>query len=226
MDKKTIKKILIEYNGYYPFILKEIYNLPNDKKYKLLDVGAADKILKRLIPENITYYGLDLKGDYDYEVNLDKGKIPIKKNTFDIIICTETLEHILYPHKIMEELIRIAKSDATFILSMPNELNFYIRLQYLFNIKSEVQMPFQTILKHGHIHTPRTKDILKFFSDYLTMEKIHYCWYSRNFSRSNGIKRNLLFIFDSLIDSLSKVRPSLFARNITVIGTKRYKENY
>jgi len=218
MDEATIKKILLDYNGYYPFIIKELYSLPKDKEYKLLDVGAADKILQRLIPENIKYFGLDIDGDYDYQVNLDEGKIPIKKDTFDIIVCTETLEHVLYPHKIMEEIMRVAKPNAIFILSMPNELNFYIRLQYLFNVKSEVQMPFQTILKHGHIHTPRVKDIIKFFSNYVEIKKIHYCWYSRNFSRTEGIKKNGLFILDKLFNNLAKVRPSLFARNVTILG--------
>lgn len=216
-----LKKEFSNFNKYYLFILKKLLNLPPNKKYKLLDIGAADKVPKKFLPENIKYYSLDLKGDYDYLVNLDKGKIPIKKNTFDIILCTETLEHTLYPHKVMEEIIRIAKPDAIFILSMPNELNFYIRLQYLFNIKSKVQMPFQTIIEHGHIHTPRTKDILNFFSDYINIQKVYYCWYSRSFFMSKGIKRNILLIFDSLIDCLSKIRPSLFARNVTVIGTKK-----
>jgi len=222
MISDKIKKELSNCNRYYLFILDELCKLPKDKEYKLLDVGAADQPLKKLMPENIKYYGLDLKGDYDYNVNLDEGKLPIKKDSFDIIICTETLEHVLYPHKIMEEIIRIAKADAIFILSMPNELNFYIRLQYLFNIKSDVQMPFQTILKHGHIHTPRAKDILNFFSHYVNIRKIYYCWYSRNFFMSKGVKRNILLIFDLIIDWMSRIRPSLFARNVTIIGVKKH----
>ncbi|OGJ13339.1 hypothetical protein A3K82_00375 [Candidatus Pacearchaeota archaeon RBG_19FT_COMBO_34_9] len=217
----NLKKDLLDSNKYYLFILKELGNLPREREYKLLDIGAADKVPEKFLPKNIKYYSLDFKGDYDYKVDLDKGKIPIKKDTFDIIICTETLEHVLYPHKIMEEIIRIAKPNAIFILSMPNELNFYIRLQYLFNIKSDVQMPFKTIINHGHIHTPRTKDILDFFSNYVNIQKIHYCWYSRNFFISKGIKRNILLAFDALINWLSKIRPSLFARNVTVIGTKK-----
>lgn len=221
MDTEKTKKILSNYVRYYFFIAKTLHDLPKNKKYILLDVGASNKILQKIIPKNINYKSLDLEGKHDYIFNLDKGKIPIKDNFFDIIVCTETLEHTIYPHKVMEELLRITKNDALFILSMPNELNFYIRLQYLLGIKNKSQTPFKTIINHGHIHTPRVKDIINFFPEYVNIKNTYYCWYSRSTFTSKGIKRNFFMIFDSIFNVFSKVHPSLFARNVTVIGKKK-----
>lgn len=221
MDVKETKKILLNCARYYFFIAKTLHNLPKNKKYKLLDVGASNKVLKKITQKNISYESLDIKGKQDYIVNLDKERIPLKDNSFDIIVCIETLEHTLYPQKVMQELLRIAKDDALFILSMPNELNFYIRLQYLFGIKNKSQTPFKTIIEHGHIHTPRVRDILDFFSEYVTIKSIYYCWYSRNVFINKGIKRNFFMIFDYLLNIISNIRPSLFSRNVTIIGKKK-----
>jgi len=221
MNPKETKKILFNYARYYFFIAETLNNLPKNKKYKLLDVGASNKILQKIIPKNIRYESLDIGGKQDYVVDLDKGKIPIKSNFFDIIICTETLEHTLYPHKVMDELLRIAKKDALFILSMPNELNIYIRLQYLFGIKNKSQTPFKTIIEHGHIHTPRVEDIFNFFSEYINVNDVYYCWYSRKVFTNKGIKRIFFMIFDSIFNLFSKPIPNLFARNVTLIGKKK-----
>ena len=79
----------------------------------------------------------------------------------------------------MQELLRIAKPKALFLLSMPNEYNFYCRLNFLIAKKTEVQEPFQIIEKHQHIQLPRVKDLIKFFSSYIQIEEIDYQWYSR-----------------------------------------------
>ena len=137
-------------NGSGQFILpiKILQHLPKNKRYKLLDVGAGECYLKHFLPDNVEYFSLDYNGKHDYIHNLDNFPISIKNNEFDIIVCLETLEHVLYPHKVMEELLRIAKPDALFILSMPNEYNFYCRLNFLFGIKTDMQEPFQVIEKH------------------------------------------------------------------------------
>ncbi len=221
MNNKKIIKTTENPVRYYSFIKKRLKSLPKNKEYKLLDIGAGEKILEKLLPENIKYSSLDFEGNYDYLADLDKGTIPIKDKTFDIIVCTETLEHVLYPHKIMEEILRIAKPNALFILSMPNELNLYIRLQYLFNIKTQVQTPFKTITNHLHIHTPRAKDVYNFFSEYIKIKEVFYCWYSRSYYTNNGLKRGIISFFDSLFNLLSNFNPNLFSRNVLVIGIRK-----
>ena len=106
-----------------------------DKKLNLLEVGAQHGILEKFLPENISYVSLDMDEHSDYNVDLNKEKMPFDDENFDIVVCLETLEHTLYPSKIIEELKRVLKKDGTMILSMPNEYNFYLRLHYLFGKK-------------------------------------------------------------------------------------------
>ncbi|MBI2420885.1 MAG: class I SAM-dependent methyltransferase [Candidatus Levybacteria bacterium] len=49
----------------------------------------------------------------------DIYKLPYKANSFDLVICTEVLEHLEYPKKALRELVRISKKYV--LLSVPNE---------------------------------------------------------------------------------------------------------
>jgi len=204
------------------FILpvREIWKLPKDKNYKLIDVGASEKYLSQLIPKNINYHSLDYCGEHDYIFNLDDGKLPIKDNSYDIVVCLETLEHTFYPHRIMKELLRIAKPGALFFLSMPNEYNFYCRLNFFLGRKTEVQETFRTTEDHLHIHNPRVEDIIRFFSQYVHPIKFDYRWYSRTSFHNKGFKGNLFIFLDKIIGNFSPMFPSLFSRCVVVMGKK------
>ena len=218
MDLKKIKNSIGPNVRQHVLVIQKLYELDENKKYKLIDVGAAERYLKKFIPKNVSYYSLDCSGKQDYVFDLDKGKIPIKNNSFDIIVCLETLEHTLYPHKVMQELVRIAKPNALFLLSMPNEYNFYCRLNFLFNKKTFVQEPFQVIEKHLHIQIPRVEDIIKFFSTYVKIEEINYQWYSRTGGHNRNFKGGLFVFMDNLINLIKNISPSLFTRSVIVKG--------
>ncbi len=71
------------------------------------------------------------------KVNIKKGDIydlPYKSNSFDLVICTEVLEHLENPKKAYKELLRVSKKYV--LLSVPNEPFFTIqRIGRLQNIK-------------------------------------------------------------------------------------------
>jgi SAM-dependent methyltransferase len=216
--------------GQFIFPIKTLQKLPQNKKFKLLDVGGADRGLKKFLPQNIAYHSLDYTGKQDFVHNLEEFPLPIKDNSFDIIVCLETLEHTLYPHKVMKELLRIAKPKALFLLSMPNEYNFYCRLNYLIGKKTEVQEPFQVIDKHLHIQLPRVNDIIKFFSSYIQIKEINYQWYSRAAGdqwypitgRWYNLKGKFFVFIDKMINTFfTKLCPSLFTRTVVVKGINK-----
>jgi SAM-dependent methyltransferase len=208
--------------GQFILPIKTLQKLSQDKKFKLLDVGAAESLIKKFLPKNIEYSSLDCIGEQDFVHNLDKFPIPIKDNSFDIIVCLETLEHTLYPHKVMTELKRIAKPNALFLLSMPNEYNFYCRLNFLIGKKTDVQEPFQVIEKHLHIQLPRVKDLIKFFSSYVQIEEIDYQWYSRTGGHNLNFKGKFFVFVDKMINKFfTRLIPSLFTRTVVVKGINK-----
>ena len=65
------------------------------------------------------------------KLNIKKGniyKLPYKDSSFDLLICTEVLEHLRYPKKALSELSRV--SNKYMLLSVPNE-PFFILANFL-----------------------------------------------------------------------------------------------
>ncbi len=190
------------------------------KKMNLLDVGAADHVLKPFLPKNIRYFSLDIK-DYpnckqDFLLDLDRKKIPVKRGFFDIILCLDTLEHTMYPIKVIKELKRVAKKDAIFIFSLPNEYNFLQRIYYLLAIKRKTEMPWKVVEEHQHIHKPRVKDILSLLSSEFKVIKVKFHWESRKSSNSKFFAG-----IDRILSIMAQVYPNLFSRDVVVMCRNR-----
>jgi len=200
-------------------VAKEIRKMGN-KSLTLLDVGSAEEHLKDLLPKNIRYSSLDVKGKHDYIRDLDKLPLKINKK-FDIIVALEVLEHTQRPHEVMKELLKLSNKDTIFFLSMPNEYNFYCRLNYLIAKKTSVQEPFMLVEKHRHIHQPRVVDIFNFFSKYIEIKKAFFCWYSRTSEHGKGIKKKMAIKIDKMLNYFSKKKPSLLSRNVLVTGKRK-----
>jgi len=63
------------------------------------------------------YPGLKIRQGSIYE-------LPYKNNSFDLVLCTEVLEHMQSPEKALNELIRVSKKYL--LLSVPNEPFFML----------------------------------------------------------------------------------------------------
>lgn len=48
--------------------------------------------------------------------------LPFKNKSFDKIVTTEVIEHILHPMALLEELERVSKNDTVVIITIPNEM--------------------------------------------------------------------------------------------------------
>jgi len=92
-------------------IFKEIGNI--------LDVGCDIRQLKEALPSGIDYIGVDLLGKPDILVELDRNhSLPFKDKSFDLVFCSEVLEHLEDIHFVFDELCRVSRKYV--ILSMPS----------------------------------------------------------------------------------------------------------
>jgi SAM-dependent methyltransferase len=53
----------------------------------------------------------------------DCDPIPLPDSTADLVVCTEVLEHVEAPDRLLAELVRIGKPGARYILSVPDEVS-------------------------------------------------------------------------------------------------------
>jgi SAM-dependent methyltransferase len=79
----------------------------------ILDLGCGTKPYQILFTGN-NYTGIDF-GERSY----DGLNIPYDDNTFDLIICTQVLEHAVDPARLLRECNRILKDKGKIFLTMP-----------------------------------------------------------------------------------------------------------
>jgi 2-polyprenyl-3-methyl-5-hydroxy-6-metoxy-1,4-benzoquinol methylase len=94
----------------------------NVLKTSILDVGCDNQHIRKFLPEDISYTGIDISGTPTVKINLEKvDKLPFDDNAFDTVICTDVLEHLDNLHHIFAELVRVSKKHL--IISLPNNWN-------------------------------------------------------------------------------------------------------
>lgn len=104
----------------------------------VLDVGAGEgfmlelfrvnKIAKKLEGLEYSDKAINFGKELHPKVKIKKGdiyKLPYKDNSFDLVMCTEVLEHLENPKKALKELKRVTKKYL--LLSVPNEPLFTIQ---------------------------------------------------------------------------------------------------
>jgi 2-polyprenyl-3-methyl-5-hydroxy-6-metoxy-1,4-benzoquinol methylase len=135
MHTKNLKKSV-------PFIEDKILKLlPKSKNVKILDIATGKGYLVYEL-ENAGYkniYTSDInkdqfvpsKGKYKFKVNDCNKNLSYKNNFFDVVISSETIEHLENPRFFMGEVKRILKVNGTFILTTPNVETVFSRIYFL-----------------------------------------------------------------------------------------------
>lgn len=127
-EYKGIRKILINrFNKNLIKVIKEI------NPVSILDAGCGEGFIIKLISDNVEgelkICGFDLSeqaAGFAEQINKDANikaasiyDIPFENNSFDLVICSEVLEHLEKPEEALKETNRVAKRDI--ILSVPHE---------------------------------------------------------------------------------------------------------
>lgn len=225
------------------------YFVPDIQTCKCLDYGCGlGHIIGYFLEEDICIYGVDMSQESVNVVNkkfegrhnwggakvFDGKRLPYEDDTFDLITCTEVIEHILPKHMelFLSELKRILKPDGKLLLTTPNDEDFS---------KNEVCCPeCNTIFhKHGHCNKFTVEDVNELMKNHgyrTIMCNATDFWKFQKNSKTNFLdlsirktyrilKRKLINMFDTKKNTIdSKIfqenmrlnnRPNLFW-----IGTK------
>jgi SAM-dependent methyltransferase len=104
-----------------------------------LDVGAGGGDLIRhlnarfkLQSQACDFHVERFKGEVPIEkVNIDKSPLPYADAQFDVVTCSEVIEHLENFRALLREAHRVLKPGGTLVVTTPNVLNAYSRLRYV-----------------------------------------------------------------------------------------------
>lgn len=106
-----------------------IKNLHTPKK--ILEIGSRHETnqkqiadLRSLFNKKSQYIGVDMRKGTGVDKVVNGEKLPFKNNSFDLVLCLETLEHAERPWIIAKEIERVITKNGTIIVS--SHQNMYI----------------------------------------------------------------------------------------------------
>ena len=103
----------------------------------VLDIGARDGGLRRYLPSDVRYQGIDIAPEFarpDVLIqDISKG-IPFPDGSYDFAFIIEVLEHVLNPFATLREIHRVLRPTGVLIVSVPNPYHFKEILWNLFRI--------------------------------------------------------------------------------------------
>lgn len=155
-DKLTIKAIDSRHTGLVDSVKNGWFLQGSDELFKgfklaagesVLDVGAGGGAVSHFAAQRrclVTFTDID-----DYVVEMlnfrfaadglsnqvngvvsDSNPLPLESNSYDKVTCLEVLEHTIDPKKCMDELFRVGKPGAKYLLSVPGSLGEKFQQSY------------------------------------------------------------------------------------------------
>jgi len=209
------------------YLIKELLDRHAKNFESVLDIGCWHGILKDVIGTggSLNYVGVD-KFDYDIETgkplkrrpdivaDVNKDKLPLSSNSFDIVVISNILEHLWDVRNLIKETNRLAKKWI--VIGLPNAKAYDNRILTL--LGKEKMLPprdFNSDENGGHhqyFWYERTLNMIKNeFPKYklITIRGLCQCSGSR-------------FIPSQIKNWLANKRPTLFASEIYYL-LKKYK---
>lgn len=121
----------------YCYYLKYFSGL-NIKGKALLDYGCGLGETTYSVKDKALLEGYDIS-EYAKEFCKQKGitvhtnKRELKKSSYDLIVCSHTLEHVKDPYEELQFMAKLLKSNGQLILILPNDKLKYVNLEPDFN---------------------------------------------------------------------------------------------
>ncbi len=140
--------------------LDAVLSQVNAEPKSILDIGCASgwflSRIARTYPD-AKCYGVDIHkaaivyGQKKYPklklVRSDAHNIPFKDNMFDLIVCTEVLEHVEDPQKVLYEMKRLLKKDGKAIIELDSGSLLFSVVWFLWRLGQG------NVWNHSHLHS-------------------------------------------------------------------------
>jgi len=149
------------------------FSLSHDTKF--LDIGCGQgtlgKYLKQTYRADVTGVEIIEKNyhialsvlDHVFLGNIEQMDISSIGNDFDYIIFSDSLEHLLEPDRVLENIRPLLKPSGKILLSIPNIRNFRVTLPLIFNDSWEYKE--EGLLDKTHLRFFTEKSIITLLKD-------------------------------------------------------------
>ncbi len=156
-----------------------------EKSKKILDVGSDYNTLKKIVGNKVL--GVDLYGEPDIIIDFEKEKLSrFKDGQFDMVVCTEVLEHLDNLHEMADELCRV--SNRYVLVSLPNCMSLFAKLNILFNSR---------VNKFYDLTFEKPEDRHRWFFNYRDIDR-----FFEHLAKKNGYRVKRKFLECGFTDSL------------------------
>jgi len=124
-----------EFNARFTPVLSYLQKVAKDKgNVKILDIGCGTGEVAVRYKKFGEVYGIDISPKSieeaernnrcdEYFVGMAED-LPFNKSYFDIVICTEVIEHLMDVERACSEINRVLKNTGYLIISTPNPLSY------------------------------------------------------------------------------------------------------
>ena len=135
--------------------------VPDGAGKAALDVGCREGHQTKWL-ESKGYQVTSIDQEKVYEhceiVDINDG-LPFLGNSFDLIWCSEVIEHLINPAKTIEEFNRVLKPGGKMILTTPNSYFILMNILHLFGLSP------QKLQNADHKHFFKLKDMKRLFPE-------------------------------------------------------------
>jgi len=159
-----------------------------DENNSVLDLGCGEGFLISFLPKVRRVVGIDisqvalkrareiLRNKPDVQLKWgDAQNLDFPNESFDKIICSETLEHLPGPKKAMEEIHRLLKKNGLAVICVPDEkrIQFIMRVAKLFLLDKLLHTVRKQADYDWHLHNADKKFIFDISKNLFKIKKIY-----------------------------------------------------
>lgn len=159
---------------------------------QMLELGCGAGNILEKIPSVKNLIGMDISlkllnranircGDKIKLIAGDVEILPFQNNSFDKILCTEVIEHLLFPEKCLSEMVRVAKDKAIIVITTTDEdflnkvksLAWKIGIQKLL-FRGNGYKPEKRMDDEWHLHAFNPQKFSRLLNKYFNIVKVTY----------------------------------------------------